>query len=65
MKSLSDCTCETIEHNLAELDDRIAAMSSELDDICAALPASREVSIARTNIETGLLWLGKALAGFQ
>lgn len=65
MKRLSDCTCETIEPCLAELEDRIAAMCSELDDICDALPASRDVNIARTNIETGLLWLSKALDEFQ
>lgn len=65
MKRLSDCTCETIEHHLAELDDRIADVWSKLDDIRTALPASREVNIARTNIETGLLWLQKAVDEFK
>ena len=63
MKPLSDCTCETIELKLAELEGQITALRQGLDDICETLPASREVNIARTYIETGLLWLH--MAGFQ
>jgi len=45
---------------LAELAGRFNAGFSEIVAALAALPASREKSLALTNLETGVLWADRA-----
>lgn len=60
----------TVHPDLREFQAAKAVLQQQLDAardgiiaICGALPASREVSIARTNLETGFLWLEQAVRG--
>lgn len=65
MDILPTATCETIEAEIAKIEGQLAALKMGLAQICDDLPASRALSIARTNLETGVLWLEQAAAEFR
>jgi uncharacterized membrane protein len=58
--ALKDATCATAEQALKDFKDALLAAKLDCDAILDRLPQSRAAAIARTNLETGFLWLDQA-----
>lgn len=64
MTALKDATCETAEQALKDFQDALIAASQACIALLDQLPPTREAAIARTNLETGFLWLEQASREF-
>lgn len=62
--ALKDATCATAEQALKDFKDSVIAAKLECDAILDKLPSSRAAAIARTNLETGFLWLEQVAREF-
>jgi hypothetical protein len=62
--ALKDATCATAEQALKDFQAQLADAQAACSKLLDALPASRTASIARTNLETGFLWLEQASREF-
>lgn len=62
--ALKDATCATAEQALKDFKDAVIAARQDCAALIEKLPQTRASSIARTNLETGFLWLEQAVNEF-